>query len=654
VMTLPLSKEAQTLVHNDKILGRERERAGVAVVVVDPNPSTGASYRTGGVPPLDMNTNTRARPFEENETDTSPVGNPADFQSAMGFAGLPVPDTSVSQAPQRADSQVVHDEDPQREAEMEAIYQIPLARRRCIEEREERRQLRREARERGDEAALREFRARSPGPITSYSHSIDAPMSEAARHASHEQIQMGDLLMGAGLPDMNDRMPEIGHGDDASDVTTNPSIINGRIGGVDNGSSVEEVQAEYERVKKERQRAVSSISDGDQGLARHDGTRIRSYDRYIPSSDGGAATLQAEIDAAEGVMSSKKSSLIGKIEPRTSQRRDCLEIPQNKTDDLSSGRGTSIEITPTITRHATNATKQSHTLERYGTTTTDLGNRRKVAKALIAISKFLGTASHKRLDDSEFKHGKALDFPDIPAEEQRNSTLPQIRTQYNQVRDNKGERDPAVTSEPTNPVTMEKITRVAKSVSRKRNSIFRELQFNKPLATSKSPSTVLTKITAIRATNSKNKTEAPTTETNKGERPSLPEVTGDPNSVEDVGRYFYRPSMTSFDDDSDDDREAATGLEAMKIAEEQDAQRDVSLNPGLDFRTYSHSVPTDDSPEEAQDERDDSDFESVDLGLVGGGYDAHMSYGGDVEEEISVVEELLSQWTTLSTTAYKQ
>lgn len=69
-----------------------------------PSPTDRTPYRAGGVPPLDMNTRANARTFEEVETPTSPVGNPADFQAAMGFAGLLVPDISVSHAPPRATS----------------------------------------------------------------------------------------------------------------------------------------------------------------------------------------------------------------------------------------------------------------------------------------------------------------------------------------------------------------------------------------------------------------------------------------------------------------------------------------------------------------------------------------------------------------------
>ncbi|KAN0108166.1 hypothetical protein V8E51_007908 [Hyaloscypha variabilis] len=63
------------------------------------------------------------------------------------------------------------------------------------------------------------------GQIPSPRHSIDAPLSEAA---SHEQLK----FTSSGLPDLQDPMPEIGYGDGESDVDTNPSFIQGPIGGV--------------------------------------------------------------------------------------------------------------------------------------------------------------------------------------------------------------------------------------------------------------------------------------------------------------------------------------------------------------------------------------------------------------------------------------
>lgn len=107
--------------------------------------------------------------------------------------------------------ETVDEEEQQREREMEALYQVRLARRRENEAREERRRLRREARERGDFAALREI----------------ADRQRASSNASA-------------------------------------------------GQTIEELRAEHDRIKKERQRAVSSVSYADLGVARHDGTRIRA------------------------------------------------------------------------------------------------------------------------------------------------------------------------------------------------------------------------------------------------------------------------------------------------------------------------------------------------------------------------------------------
>jgi hypothetical protein len=81
-----------------------------------------------------------------------------------------------------------------------------------------------------------------------------------------------------------------------------------------------------------------------------------------------------------------------------------------------------------------------------------------------------------------------------------------------------------------------------------------------------------------------------------------------------------------FDDDDESDLEAAAGLEAMRIAEEQDAQRG-GTGP-LSFATFEGSSSM---QHESQDESSgDSDYKHMDLGLVGGGYDAHMSYGDDL------------------------
>jgi len=56
-----------------------------------------------------------------------------------------------------------------------------------------------------------------------------SPLSEAA---SHEQFKMS----ASAIPDQRHRMPEIGYGDAESEVDTNPSVIHGPIGGLQEGS----------------------------------------------------------------------------------------------------------------------------------------------------------------------------------------------------------------------------------------------------------------------------------------------------------------------------------------------------------------------------------------------------------------------------------
>ncbi|KAH8669668.1 hypothetical protein BGZ60DRAFT_528141 [Tricladium varicosporioides] len=132
--------------------------------------------------------------------------NPLQNEQVLGREGERGGIDTVIEFPETVD-----EEEQRREEEMEALYQVRLARRRENEEREERRRLRREARERGDYVALREIQAR-------------------ARAAS----------------------------------------------GAAAGRTVEELRAEHDRIKQERQRAVSSVSYAELGVARHDGTRLRA------------------------------------------------------------------------------------------------------------------------------------------------------------------------------------------------------------------------------------------------------------------------------------------------------------------------------------------------------------------------------------------
>ena len=87
----------------------------------------------------------------------------------------------------------------------------------------------------------------------------------------------------------------------------------------------------------------------------------------------------------------------------------------------------------------------------------------------------------------------------------------------------------------------------------------------------------------------------------------------------------YDQNYEDFGEDGyESDAEAAAGLEAMKQADEMD--RLAGAVGGMGFGLY------DSQPQQqlSQDESSDSDYKHMDLGLVGGGYDAHMSYGDDL------------------------
>jgi hypothetical protein len=136
-----------------------------------------------------------------------------------------------------------------RDEEMETMYQIRLARRQQNAEREERRRLTQEARERGDTVALQELRAR--------------------RRA------------------------------EGNDTTT-----------------VDDLREAQSDIRTRRERAVSSVSYHDLGVARHDGSRIRANstesERVGLLSDAASMALSTRSPSA---MSNRRVSDVGSIVP---------------------------------------------------------------------------------------------------------------------------------------------------------------------------------------------------------------------------------------------------------------------------------------------------------------------------------------------------
>ncbi|KAI0512953.1 hypothetical protein F5B22DRAFT_281076 [Xylaria bambusicola] len=137
-----------------------------------------------------------------------------------------------------------------RDEEMETMYQIRLARRQLNAEREERRRLQQEARDRGDLVALEELRAR--------------------RRAENEDTTIDDLRDAQG------------------------------------------------QIRTRRERAVSSVSYHDLGVARHDGSRIRANstesERVGLLSDAASIAVSTRSPSA---MSGRRVSDIGSIAMNT-------------------------------------------------------------------------------------------------------------------------------------------------------------------------------------------------------------------------------------------------------------------------------------------------------------------------------------------------
>lgn len=140
---------------------------------------------------------------------------------------------TVVEFPETAD-----DEEARREEQMESLYQIRVARRREIAEREERRRERREARERGDTARLEELRR------------------DSRQRASESNTS-----------------------------------LNG-------GVSVSAATLIAEHQSRGRERRVSSVAYASLGEVRHDGTRIRANSN--DSERGGLLSGAAPMGETEG------------------------------------------------------------------------------------------------------------------------------------------------------------------------------------------------------------------------------------------------------------------------------------------------------------------------------------------------------------------
>ena len=159
--------------------------------------------------------------------------------------------------------ETAEEEEARREEDMDSLYRIRQARRREIDERNERRRQRQEAREQGDWARLEQLR-------------LDAQRRARARADS-----------------------------DASQASSTTSLP-------PPGSS-RELIAEHAARQSSRERRVSSVSYADLGLARHDGSRLRA--------DSVDSDYRPLLDSAASIAGNNASSTdVTRETPRTSSR----------------------------------------------------------------------------------------------------------------------------------------------------------------------------------------------------------------------------------------------------------------------------------------------------------------------------------------------
>jgi hypothetical protein len=133
--------------------------------------------------------------------------------------------------------------------------------------------------------------------------------------------------------------------------------------------------------------------------------------------------LAAAVEDQEEDMEEKSSSTYSGPSPRErildGAEASCVQDRPNSPSDGDS----SIEVGHTMSRNSRWPLRRA--------ATEDQGSRRKIARSLFAVSNWMSIAAHDRYQNSDFKSGPALRFPEIPGEENRNGELNKIRKQYN-------------------------------------------------------------------------------------------------------------------------------------------------------------------------------------------------------------------------------
>ncbi|KAM0109325.1 hypothetical protein ACP6JB_004912 [Aspergillus fumigatus] len=133
-----------------------------------------------------------------------------------------------------------------------------------------------------------------------------------------------------------------------------------------------------------------------------------------------AARVEDQEEDVEGKASNTYSSPLPRDRILGDAEASCV---QDRPNSPGSDQSSSMEVGHTMSRSSRWPLKRS--------ATEDQGSRRKIARTLFAVSNWMSNAAHDRYQNSDFKNGPALRFPEIPGEENRNGELNKIRKQYN-------------------------------------------------------------------------------------------------------------------------------------------------------------------------------------------------------------------------------
>jgi hypothetical protein len=119
-----------------------------------------------------------------------------------------------------------------------------------------------------------------------------------------------------------------------------------------------------------------------------------------------------------------------------SYTRHTLTTVETRDSSPRGRRLVTSETAPPTTSPTHSDTNMLDTLQR--SQTYDGGHRQKVANFLTKASNYMGTAAPSR--DSEFKFGKAKEYPTTPGEELVNRELRETETRFNQRREAENQR----------------------------------------------------------------------------------------------------------------------------------------------------------------------------------------------------------------------